>query len=628
MCDPSLAKVDSYYYLAYTGQATAFTRQVFVARSGHLNGPWTKWNGTGWGGNPAPITTWVPQASGPSLINKAGTLYLYYATRVNTGQPIGAFQTRLATAPIGTGIDPSSWPTRLLPDAGTAIDNPGKYSGFDCLANHWPADTDVAWDQTTGKFLALTSDQASYKWSALQAYESADGRTFTRTTITRGDYQQGARTPGQLTDLFGHITPGAPTAIAYAHTTGCHNADLRYTTTTQHNLTTGGINDETLTSSVANWHPVSGNWQLVPGKYYFEDLAYRSVYESTLTGRALTPTSTISVDLGWDHQFFAGAWMGVHFAKVHPDDTVDESGYYASLERPFIAFKLCVSKAGFGTLACRELPDSVTDLEFPTLTVVQSGSGIKAFMNGDPSLGVAVTDGDDPYLGGYTSLASYYMSGKFKNFSAADNVPDSYSPVDWSRTLGDWDIHDHVLSNRLSGGQVNLQCYLGPLPAKPSQLGDGTYSATLSLPANAPPTAWGGLAIVNNDGTGSYSSGGYLVFLRANGNLGIWKAGTGQVVADIPTNATPTQPGGLRLRVVKTRNNYQVYVGDRPDPFIDWSDTSGAWAIGSFGLANFDTPATFTDVTFNGNDGRRASRRTYAMRRIVTAACLLLAATD
>ena len=56
----------------------------------------------------------------------------------------------------------------------------------------------------------------------------------------------------------------------------------------------------------------------------------------------------------------------------------------------------------------------------------------------------------------------------------------------------------------------------------------------------------------------------------------------------------------MRVRVMKTGANFQVYVDDRPEPVTNWTDTGRTWAIGSFGLANLDAPATFTDVTYSG----------------------------
>ena len=297
MCDPAIVKVDQdYFYLAYTGVASDGTRRLFVARAVNPGGPFTKWNGTGWtGGVPAPLIDRDALAAGPSLVNRAGNIHLFYNTRITTGPAAGTYQTRHATATLGT--NPSTWPTRLTADPGVAITHPGKYTGTDCVGSHWWADTDVKYDETTGKYLAITSDQSSYRWSALQAYESADATTFTRAIITRGDYRQGARNPGQLADPYGHLTPNATKAIGWAHSATCGQADLRYTTTKQNNLTTGAIT-QPLLASAADWHPDSGTWSIDSGGYYSQtQTTTGQVHETTLATGTAAASSTISVNV-------------------------------------------------------------------------------------------------------------------------------------------------------------------------------------------------------------------------------------------------------------------------------------------------------------------------------------------
>jgi hypothetical protein len=75
-------------------------------------------------------------------------------------------------------------------------------------------------------------------------------------------------------------------------------------------------------------------------------------------------------------------------------------------------------------------------------------------------------------------------------------------------------------------------------------------------------------------------------------------------VADVPTGTNPTATA-VRLRVLKTGANFQVYVNDLPDPYVNWTDHSAtAWAIGTFGVANLLAPATFSAVSYNGDAAR------------------------
>lgn len=604
VCDPSVVKIGSYYFMAYTGISADGRRQVFAARSiDNPMGPFRRWNGVGWtnGDKPAAIAPVFPPGSGPSgpsLIVQGNTIYLYFTVQIGSG----TYQTRLATAPFtASPVDQTTWPSRLQAQPETSIEHPEDYVGNDCVGFHSRADTDVKYDDTTGRFLAVTADQA-YPWTVLLAYESTDlGETFTKATITRGDYQKGARTPGLLGDATGHIPAGAPTAIAYAHSTGC-SADLHYSRTSQQLLTTGAVN-EPLSSGTANWHPDSGSWGYLAGQGMIQSNSSPGlVAETTLRGRAATSSSTISVRMRSNTG--PGRWFGMHFAKAHADDTIDESGYvaYVTGDSP-PATKVCLTKAGFGTLACA--PAGVSPGAWHNLRVVQAGGNIKAFVNGNPAQGVSVTDADDPFLGGYVGLVTYQDLATFNTFQISDNVPGSSASTDWTPNAGDWAISaGKYLVNRASTGQLNLQTNQGLDGNVLTQLGDGSYAASISITPGADPQAWAGLALADNGGFGSFARDGYLVFLRANGNLGVYKAGVGQVIADIPTGTNPTVRN-VRIRVLKTGTNLQVYVNNLPDPFVNWTDQgSHAWAIGSFGVANLQTPATFSGVTYDGDGAR------------------------
>ena len=98
----------------------------------------------------------------------------------------------------------------------------------------------------------------------------------------------------------------------------------------------------------------------------------------------------------------------------------------------------------------------------------------------------------------------------------------------------------------------------------------------------------------------SWRTGGYTVFLRANGNLGLWKNGVGQVVADVPTGTDPVLHP-VRLTVLKCGAGIEVYVDDDPFPAILWTDYASPSFSGAFGLATELTTGTFTDVSYSGS---------------------------
>ena len=59
VCDPAVIYFNDFYYLAYTAtdyyEGKGSYNMAFVSRSRYPEGPFEKWNGSGWGGEPEPI---------------------------------------------------------------------------------------------------------------------------------------------------------------------------------------------------------------------------------------------------------------------------------------------------------------------------------------------------------------------------------------------------------------------------------------------------------------------------------------------------------------------------------------------------------------------------------------------
>ncbi len=141
-----------------------------------------------------------------------------------------------------------------------------------------------------------------------------------------------------------------------------------------------------------------------------------------------------------------------------------------------------------------------------------------------------------------------------------------------------------------------------------AHLADGTYTATVQLNPNAVPNdrphAWGGLNITNaaEQPYLDWVSGGYLVFIRYNGNLGLYRAGTGQVVPDVPTGLNPIATP-VKIRVLKTGANIQVYLNGNALPTINYTDPGTPYVTGGFGLATELDGGVFTNVAYAANNG-------------------------
>ncbi len=163
-CDPGVVYFNGYYYLGYTStlNSSGYCNNLFVARSENPDGPFEKWNGSGWGGPDCqPIVyfdeNWESWGIGePSFVELNGTLYLYYTCTA----PSGSY-TMAATADAAN----ENWPATL------------QFHGMACSKGSDDS-LDIKYVEEWGKFIGVcTSDRMSAS-SCLAVYESNDGLTF------------------------------------------------------------------------------------------------------------------------------------------------------------------------------------------------------------------------------------------------------------------------------------------------------------------------------------------------------------------------------------------------------------------------------------------------------------------
>ena len=203
-CDPGIVKCGDYYYLAYTSTIVegGIDNNVFVARSKNLDGPFEKWNGSGWGGRPAPIIEYTGDhttygAGEPSMVVVNDTLYLYYTWRDGELN-----QTRLS---IADANDPN-WP-KVLEYVGVAID-------------HVDGDTDsadVKYVEDYGKFIAVSTAKRFTTDSYVKVYCSDDGITFKDSYALKSNTSHCCHNCGISGRPNGHIRLSDNVYIAYAY---------------------------------------------------------------------------------------------------------------------------------------------------------------------------------------------------------------------------------------------------------------------------------------------------------------------------------------------------------------------------------------------------------------------------
>ncbi|MBO4414054.1 MAG: hypothetical protein J5830_05040 [Clostridia bacterium] len=158
-CDPGAVYFNGYYYIGYTSTLNddGYCNNIFVARSQNPDGPFEKWNGSGWGGAPAPMI-YFEQSYGywgigePSFVELNGTLYIYYTYST----PMKAYL-MLATADARN----ENWPAGL------------QYHG--ALMERPTDSLDIKYVEDWGKFVGVAKASGG-SWIAV--YESADGKSF------------------------------------------------------------------------------------------------------------------------------------------------------------------------------------------------------------------------------------------------------------------------------------------------------------------------------------------------------------------------------------------------------------------------------------------------------------------
>lgn len=208
VCDPGVIRFGGWYYLGTTAvdNDPGNRNEVFVARSRKPEGPYEKWNGSGWGGDPKPIVEFhVPAdawgAGEPSFVLVGKTLNVYYTwwVTVNPSGPVSN-QTRLATAVI----DGPNWPAGL------------RYGGVMWDREEGEDSADVKYVDSLRLYVAVSSASRMGPKAHIIYRTSRDGTTWSAPGRVTGEIQTWCHNVGMSGDATGHIRPGAPVYLGYA----------------------------------------------------------------------------------------------------------------------------------------------------------------------------------------------------------------------------------------------------------------------------------------------------------------------------------------------------------------------------------------------------------------------------
>lgn len=219
-CDPGVVHFDSgeggYYYIGYTSiENINWSRnELYVARSRNTTGPWEKWDGSGWVGEPESFIKdthadpYIDYGLGePSFVVVGTTLYIYYSnvSRDSNGKPVQ--ETLVATASTTNPNWPGSVTLQGVAFAKRNLDN----------SDFGDDSADVKYIDAYSKFYAIHTVNRFSPKAYLQAWESADGLTFHPSNISRSNLQPYLHNCGLSGTPSGHLNTSAGNFASYAY---------------------------------------------------------------------------------------------------------------------------------------------------------------------------------------------------------------------------------------------------------------------------------------------------------------------------------------------------------------------------------------------------------------------------
>ncbi|MBR6158943.1 MAG: hypothetical protein IKQ40_01480 [Lachnospiraceae bacterium] len=217
VCDPDVIYHDGYYYIGYTGTINkeGLCNNVFLARSKNPDGPYEKWDGTGWGGYPIPIIYYNGVDIGwgcgePSFVIIDNRIFIY-STLDSFSSTGWVRATRVHTADLN---DPM-WPAKLhLEGICVFREDHTDEEGYTYVdSDSW----DVVYLEDSRKFVALTTNRRFTGDSCLLYYESYDGINFSRVSELNTNVCSGCHNCGISGDKNSHIKKGDDVFIGYAY---------------------------------------------------------------------------------------------------------------------------------------------------------------------------------------------------------------------------------------------------------------------------------------------------------------------------------------------------------------------------------------------------------------------------
>ncbi|MFD0469720.1 hypothetical protein ACFQ0B_16440 [Nonomuraea thailandensis] len=156
----------------------------------------------------------------------------------------------------------------------------------------------------------------------------------------------------------------------------------------------------------------------------------------------------------------------------------------------------------------------------------------------------------------------------------------------WTAVDGSWSVTGGVYRQQ-DTTRTGWRSYVNGLT-----IADGTVETRIDFRTTATSTAFGGVQVRTAKPGDAYTQSGYLVYLRPNGSVDVYRAGTGVLA----TGAGPAVTGPTTLRVELRGAQIRAFVGDDPAPRVTVTDPSPITGPGSVQLITGRAAVDFDDV--------------------------------
>lgn len=203
VCDPAVIYMNGYYYLGYTATSSyeleGMNNSAFVARSKYPDGPYEKWDGASWGGDPEPIIFYDhdPRYWGIgelSFVADDEDLFIYY-TFVNDNENC----IRIAKADLT-----EDWPATVrLKQTVSYRKTEDSY--------------DVVYAENLNTYVAFSIRDRMNESSYLVMFTSPNGKEFKEVGSVKENIMDYAHNMGIAKDETGHIRTDETLTIGYAY---------------------------------------------------------------------------------------------------------------------------------------------------------------------------------------------------------------------------------------------------------------------------------------------------------------------------------------------------------------------------------------------------------------------------